>query len=267
MNDSGNQFNHDSIVKLWEGNADSWVELSRLGYDICRDHLNMPQFMKMLPCVQDKFGLDIGCGEGTNTRTVARAGAKLVGVDPSSKFIEHAKSSPENEGLSLQFQVASANQLPFDEQTFDFAISTMVFMDILDLESAFEEAYRVLKPGGFLQFSIVHPCFSTPKQRWIEDQSGKVEGVLVGDYFKEGPTLEEWSFSSVEERIKGKHDDFKVVHIHRTLSTWLNFLIRTGFIVEKLLEPYPTDEVVAKHPNLAKLQEVPWFLHIQGTRR
>jgi hypothetical protein len=46
------------------------------------------------------------------------------------------------------------------------------------------EAYRVLKPGGFLQFSICHPCYDTPYRRLLRDSGGQVYAVEVGDYFR-----------------------------------------------------------------------------------
>ena len=250
-------------LKVWQENADSWTELSRMGYDICRDEINTPAFLSILPNVKKKKGLDIGCGEGTNTRVVASLGASLTGIDPSSKFIEHASSHPENDSLSIDFQVGFANDLNFSDESFDFCMSTMCLMDVCDLEGALKETYRVLKPGGFFQFSIVHPCFSPPQTRWIEDGDAGVSGVMVSGYFRQGGNIEEWSFTTVPDELKSKHKDFKVVHYHRTISNWLNMLIKTGFVVDELLEPQVSDASVAKYPNLVRMKEISWFLHIR----
>ncbi len=49
---------------FWEQNAEAWTVLSEKGYDIYRDHVNTPAFLKMLPAVAGLRGLDVGCGEG-----------------------------------------------------------------------------------------------------------------------------------------------------------------------------------------------------------
>ncbi|HMO22745.1 MAG TPA: SAM-dependent methyltransferase, partial [Candidatus Melainabacteria bacterium] len=49
-------------IRLWQANAEAWTELTRMGFDICRDHLNMPNFLSILPSVTGQEGLDIGCG-------------------------------------------------------------------------------------------------------------------------------------------------------------------------------------------------------------
>ncbi len=52
--------------------------VARAGYDVFRDHLNTPAFFALLPDVAGLSGLDIGCGEGHNTRLLARRGARVT---------------------------------------------------------------------------------------------------------------------------------------------------------------------------------------------
>ena len=73
--------NHKEAGEYWDGNADAWTQLARAGYDVYRDHLNTPAFLEMLPDVIGLAGLDIGCGEGHNTRLVAGRGARMAAVD------------------------------------------------------------------------------------------------------------------------------------------------------------------------------------------
>jgi trans-aconitate methyltransferase len=62
---------HEEAGRYWNGTADAWTELARAGYDVYRDHLNTPAFFASLPDVSGLCGLDIGCGEGHNTRLLA----------------------------------------------------------------------------------------------------------------------------------------------------------------------------------------------------
>jgi ubiquinone/menaquinone biosynthesis C-methylase UbiE len=68
-------------------------------------------------------------------------------------------------GLDNAYHVASAVDLPFADATFDFARAFMSFMDITETDRVLAEVRRVLKPCGFLQFSISHPCFDENVER------------------------------------------------------------------------------------------------------
>jgi 2-polyprenyl-3-methyl-5-hydroxy-6-metoxy-1,4-benzoquinol methylase len=81
------------VAEHWEANADAWTRHVRAGYDIYRDALNTPSFLAMLPPITGLSGLDIGCGEGTNTRRLARLGARLHAVDIAPTFIRHAQAT------------------------------------------------------------------------------------------------------------------------------------------------------------------------------
>src|SRR6516164_2399604 len=60
------------VAQYWEANAETWTRHVRAGYDMYRDGLNTPAFLDLLPPVDGLFGLDIGCGEGSNTRVKRR---------------------------------------------------------------------------------------------------------------------------------------------------------------------------------------------------
>jgi ubiquinone/menaquinone biosynthesis C-methylase UbiE len=167
---------HREVGRLWNENAEAWTKLTRMGYDVYRDYINTPAFLKMLPVVTGLNGLDIGCGEGHNTRMVARRGATMTAIDISDTFIAHARAKEADEPLGIDYLQASAAELPFPDASFDFAMATMSFMDVPEHEKVVAEAFRILKPGGFLQFSISHPCFMTPRWKWVIDESGAKGG-------------------------------------------------------------------------------------------
>jgi ubiquinone/menaquinone biosynthesis C-methylase UbiE len=97
--------------------------------------------------------LDIGCGIGGATRYIAATTAcRLVGVDLTPEYIAAAQTLAQRTGLSsrIEYKVASALDLPFEERTFDAAITLHVAMNIKDRPRLYREAARVLKPGGHL---------------------------------------------------------------------------------------------------------------------
>src|SRR5262245_50978075 len=112
---------HLEAGRFWNANADVWTKLARAGYDVYRDHLNTPAFLAMLPDVTGLAGLDIGCGEGHNTRLLARRGARITAIDIAENFIAHARRTEDAEPLGIDYQVASAVEMPFADEAFDFA--------------------------------------------------------------------------------------------------------------------------------------------------
>ncbi len=255
---------HQEVGRYWNANAEAWTQLARAGYDIYRDHLNTPAFFDILPEVAGLSGLDIGCGEGHNTRLLAQRGAKITAIDIAETFIAHAQRAEEQEPMGIDYHIASAVALPFAENSFDFATAFMSLMDIPETEQAFAEAYRVLKPGGFLQFSITHPCFDTPHRKNLRDENSRTYALEVGDYFRnlEGEVAE-WIFGAAPLELKQALPKFKTPRFTRTISQWLNLLIETGFLIERIAEPRPSDDTVRRCPHVQDAQVVAYFLHLR----
>lgn len=258
---------HIEVGRYWNDNAEAWTKLSRAGYDIYRDQLNTPAFFKMLPNVTGLTGLDIGCGEGHNTRLLARRGAKMTAVDISEVFIRHAAEHEAAEPLGIDYRLTSAVELPFDDASFEFATGFMSFMDVAETDRLLSQAFRVLRPGGFLQFSISHPCFDTPHRRNLRDESGRTYAIEVGEYFRAlNGELDEWMFGAAPMHVRAGLASFKIPRFTRTLSSWINLLVDTGFVIEWLHEPRPSDEVVRAYPSLQDAQVVSFFLHMRARK-
>ena len=258
---------HRQVGRYWDENAEAWTRLARAGYDVYRDYFNTPAFFEMLPQVEGLLGLDIGCGEGHNTRLLAERGARMVAVDISRVFVRQAQALEAQAPAGIGYQVASAVELPYAGATFDFATGFMSFQDIPETGAVLAEAYRVLKPGGFLQFSITHPCFDTPHRRNLRDETGLTYAIEVGGYFEnlEGKVAE-WIFAAAPPEAKERLPKFKVPRFTRTVSQWLNLLIETDFRLERIEEPQPSEETVRQRPDMQDAQVVAYFLHVRARK-
>src|SRR3954471_21465560 len=116
---------HKEVGRYWDGNAAAWTKLARAGYDFYRDHLNTPAFLEILPDVTGLSGIDIGCGEGHNTRLLAKRGAVVTALDISETFVRQAREAETLAPLGINYYLASAVALPFQNASFDFATGIM----------------------------------------------------------------------------------------------------------------------------------------------
>lgn len=259
---------NNEVKKYWDENADNWTSLSRQGFDRYRDLILAPAFFKMIPEISGLKGLDVGCGEGYNTRLAAEKGAIMTAIDISEKFLSWAKEKEQEKPLGITYLCRSATELSFSDNQFDFAIATMSLMDIAENDRVLSEIHRVVKPGGFFQFSISHPCFAGSNSKWLLDKDGKRIAMVVWDYFKKANgELDEWIFSNAPDELTNKMQKFRIPRFTRTLSEWLNLLIKTGFTLTEFCEPTVSNNVLEENPEIYDSCIVSNFLIIQCRKK
>jgi SAM-dependent methyltransferase len=253
--------------RYWEHNAEAWTRLSRQGYDVYRDLFNTPAFLEMLPCVEGLAGVDLGCGEGHNTRLLARRGARMAAIDVAPTFVRYACEADRERPAGILYAAASAQRLPFRDAAFDFATAFMSLMDLPEPQAALREACRVLRPGGFLQFSITHPCFDPPYRKLLRDDRGDAYAVEVGGYFEDiDGRIDRWLFSAAPPAAREGLPPFQVPRFHRPLSAWLNAVMDAGFQIERVAEPCVDRETAARYPVVADTRVVAYFLHVRARK-
>lgn len=201
----------------------------------------------MLEALGDVTGariIDIGCGEGRFSRLLAGLGATVTGVDLTEPFIRRARS------LSVggdNYVVDNAEDLAgVASNGFDLAVSYIVLVDLLDYRRAIEAAYRVLKPGGRFVICNVHPMRTSVPYGWI-NQGGRKLFYALDNYTDEGPREFEWW---------GKN----FINMHRTLSSYVSAFIETGFVLEQLVEPVPSEEQLSANPTFDDEYRAPNFI-------
>src|ERR1044071_211860 len=88
------------VALAWDQDAAEWISAIRSGHDVLRESFHNPLFFgDFLPNLAGMDVLDLGCGEGHNTRLLARMGARLTGVDLSAKLIAAAQAIEDKETL------------------------------------------------------------------------------------------------------------------------------------------------------------------------
>lgn len=246
----------ETVAARWNAVADRWFRRYSEFGDLNRQYIIDPAVLGMLGDVAENRILDAGCGNGYLCRRLAKRGAEMVGVDLSTRAIELAERAEQEAPLNIAYHIGSLGHLSMcADAAFDAVVSNLVLQDLQDLDGALRELHRVLKPGGQLVFSIMHPCFSSPPVHgWVRRpvDSHRREDWLhwkVDSYFDRG--IEEWTLS----------DWPPLYHFHRTLADYVHALLRNGFVLAGLDEPVPTEEDVAvQYRYLNDGERVPLFL-------
>jgi len=102
---------------------------------------------------EGSYVLDVGCGVGATPAYLARKyDCRVVGVDLLEGMIEQSRARARADKLEdrLEFRVADARELPFDDDTFDVVITESVNVFFEDKQQALSEYKRVTRPGGYV---------------------------------------------------------------------------------------------------------------------
>lgn len=245
----------------WADNAPAWTRLTRAGHDRYRDLVNTPAFFSMLPPIDGLRCLDVGCGEGHNTRLVRRAGGRVVALDVVEAFARAAA----DRAPAIPVTLGDGRQLPFRSSSFDVVTAFMSLMDLTDPAAALHEIARVLRTGGFTQFSIGHPLTTAPVREWHTDDDGTRVALVTADYFREGPVTEQWMFGTAPSDDRAR--PFTITRAHRTLSTWVTAVLDAGLDVSGIAEPFADEATASEHPAVADTRIAPYFLILRAHKR
>ena len=255
------------VASCWDSNAELWAKHVRAGYDTYRELYNNPAFFEFIGDLSNLTVLDAGCGEGYNTRKLAKQGARMIGVDISAGMIELARLEEQRNPLGIRYEVTSISNLTiFADELFDAVVSTMALMDCTDYGAAIREFWRVLKPRGIFAFNVTHPCFMNSFLGWERDQDGKIIGIRLGNYFQKGSHTVSWQFGAAPESERNRVQPFTSIYFYRTLADFLNPLCAIGFKIEAIAEPRPTNEACQSDERLRKHQLIPQSLCVKARK-
>lgn len=226
------------VRDAWEEHAEDWIAWARSEE---RDHFywrfSRPALLELLP-PPGALTLDVACGEGRLARELKALGHDVLGIEASQTLVRAARKADRR----MEILRADVTRMPLGDAIADLAVASMALMTFDDLPAAPREIARVLKPGGRLCASTVHPLNSLR---------------CAPGYFAEHAFVETRDRGDVQMAF---HD------IHRPLEAYARALEDAGFLIEALREPVPSDEHVAAWPDAAAWRETPCFLLLRARK-
>jgi ubiquinone/menaquinone biosynthesis C-methylase UbiE len=191
----------------------------------------------------------------------------MTGLDIAPTFIRYARESETQAPLGIDYVLGDGQSIDFPEASFDFVTAFMSMMDMADQRGVLKGVHRILKSGGLLQFSILHPCFVPPKRRNVRNEAGEPIAVEIADYFDESDgRIERWIFSSIPQGERATLTPFSIPRFHRTLTSWVSMIVEAGLVIEAFGEPMASPEVALAEPVVADTRVAPIFLHVRARK-
>lgn len=206
---------------------------------------------KMLPDFKDKRVLDLGCGFGWHCCYAIEQGAKsVVGIDISEKMLAEARKNASN--AAIEYICAAVEDIDFPTDSFDIVISSLAFHYIESFEDICSKIKACLMNGSDFVFSVEHPIFTSyGTQDWYYDESGNRLHWPVDSYFMEG--LRKTNFLGEE-----------VAKYHKTVTTYVNGLIKSGFQITALVEPEVDPKFLEMNEEIKNELRRPMFLIVSA---
>jgi SAM-dependent methyltransferase len=220
----------------WDGMAHEWVAGGERNWasEPAWGVWHVPESeLHLLPQLEGKDAIELGCGTGYVSAWLARRGARVVGIDNSLKQLETAGRLQDEYGLRFPLIHGTAEAVPFPDASFDFAISEYGAAIWCDPYKWIPESARLLRPGGRLVFLGNAPLLVLCIPDYEDEPAGT---VLLRPYF--GMHRFEWP-------------DSDGVEFHLTHGDMFRLLRDSGFTVLDLIEikAPPTDHTEFGIPN------------------
>lgn len=198
-------------------------------------------FLSLVGDVRNLCCLDLGCGFGYYSNSLARAGATVTGIDRSELMITEARKRMGSDGV--EYLLRDMEKVEFPADSYDLVISNLAFHYVRDIAPLFQSVRRWLRHGGRFVFTVEHPVYTACHEQdtWCDEEPHR--RWMFGDYFDEDLR---WGFFGRK--------------YHHTFETWCNTVLESGFGISRVCEPQPSRETMGTHPELAEDLHRPLFL-------
>ena len=211
-----------------------------------------PALRRLLPELRGRKVLDLGCGYGWFCRWAREQGAaEVLGIDVSEKMLARARADTSDKAITYRW--ADMESLALPGETFHLVYSSLALHYVENLARLMAEVCGSMARGGSLVYSAEHPIYTAPAEpKWSLDAKGH-KIWPVDHYLDEGPRSTDWLAPGVIKQ-------------HRTLATYINLLLQSGFAIAHLDEWGPSEAQIRAQPSLADERHRPPFLIVAAKK-
>jgi ubiquinone/menaquinone biosynthesis C-methylase UbiE len=245
-----------STIEAYDQFAQKWAQKGRGGTSISHSCLERPAMYKKLSDLHGKKVLCIGCGTGEECNYISKQGAeKVVGIDISSGLIEQArKKFP-----GFEFHVMDMEHLRFENESFDYAYSSLTLHYVPKWLKTLQQVRRVLREDGIFLFSTHHPV------KWgAHKDSGDNEYTIKMGYTKNKKNKTCKVYGNYLNTLKIRalwYNQLEVYYYHRPLSAIMQDIFKSKFNIIDFLEPKSTRDAKEKDECFWEIhQKIPLFM-------
>ena len=175
--------------------------------------------------VRGRRALDIGCGDGVLAIELAKRGAAVVGLDADQAMLDAAHRRCQEAKADVTLCLGRAEQLPFDDDSFDLVVAVTILCFVPQAEQTFAEIGRVLRPGGLLVIGELGKWSTWAARRrikaWFGSPIWRAGHVRTPRELKRLARAGGLIPRGVQGAVFYPHSDFAARHLHR-LDPWLS---------------------------------------------
>ncbi len=229
----------------------STLERFGAGWERAAEHADL---LALMPDVDGRRVLDLGCGAGQLARHLAMAGAaEVVGIDVSERMLALARVEWGHPRVTYRRE--AIEEAAFPPARFDLIVSSLVLHYVNDYAGLVGRIAEWLAPGGVFVYSTEHPIFTArlPGDGWVLDDAGRRTRWGLDCYADEGAREETWFVPGVRK-------------VHRTFATLINSLLDAGLVVERVVEPVPDEHWLNAHPLAHDERRRPVFVLVRARK-
>lgn len=200
---------------------------------LSNEYIAWPAIKELCGEVSKKRILDLGTAGGETARKLATKGASCLGIDISNEMLQIARETTNKDGLKIEYLERDCNNLwGVPDNEFDITILNFLLCNVSSvnqINSIFQEAYRVTKLKGSAIFTMHHPLQLVLKETSLQN------GVVAND----GPSHYFASGERVKRFLKTYNGVAIVDNFHWTIDDYISSFVMAGFLVDAIKEPKP----------------------------
>ncbi|MFA7243979.1 MAG: class I SAM-dependent methyltransferase [Patescibacteria group bacterium] len=234
--------------------ASFWNEATGDNGGVYKQYVLNPQLLSEIGTLNGKTVVDLGCGNGYfSSQIEGQNPDRLILIDISPHNLDFARKRVQT-NIAEFIEQDVTKPWKIKPNSVDVIFSGFLLNELEEIDFVTSQAFKTLKNGGRFLFAITHPVWDLVT--YLRGQADGKERTIRGSkgYFSRGYSKFTMDNSKIRDvDVAQKYQKvYEIEHYQRPISDYFNSLIKAGFVVEKMLEPEVTAELLEKQPKFPK---------------